>query len=110
MTQVASTCPVCGLPKELCTCASVAREQQKIVVKTVKRKFGKLMTVIKGLDTKEVDIRTLAKQLKAKLACGGTAKDDVIELQGDHRSKVKSVLVELGFPVDNIEIREGISR
>lgn len=109
MTQPISTCPVCGLSKDLCTCDTVAREQQKIVIKTVKRKFGKLMTIIEGLD-KEVDIKTLAKQLKSKLACGGTSKDNVIELQGDHRSRVKVALAELGFPEDNIEIKEGISR
>jgi len=98
-------CPVCGLPKELCMCAAVAREKQKIVVKMVKRKFGKPATIIEGMDAKAVNLKNIAKQLKEKLACGGTVKDSTIELQGDHRQKVKSVLQELGFPAESIEIR-----
>jgi len=105
-----TVCPTCGLPKELCVCESIAKETQKITVYMEKKKFGKKYTVIEGIDKKEINLNQLAKKLKAKLACGGTAKDNVIELQGDHRSKVKSVLVELGFPADNIEIREGMSR
>ena len=98
-------CPVCGLPKELCACAAVAREKQKIVVKMEKRRFGKPATVISGMDSKEVDMKKVAKQLKEKLACGGTVKGATIELQGDHRPRVKAALVELGFPEDSIEVR-----
>jgi len=98
-------CPVCGLPKELCMCAAVAQEKQKIVVKMEKRRFGKPATVIEGLDAKEIDMKKTAKQLKEKLACGGTVKGSTIELQGDHRQKVKTVLKELGFPEDSIEVR-----
>lgn len=98
-------CSVCGLPKELCACAAVAREKQKIVVKMEKRRFGKPATVIKGIDSKDVELKKVAKQLKEKLACGGTVKGSTIELQGDHRPKVKQVLTELGFPADSIEVR-----
>jgi len=98
-------CPVCGLPKELCMCAAVAREKQKIVVTMEKRRFGKPATVIDGIDSKEVELKKVAKQLKEKLACGGTIKGSTIELQGDHRSRVKAVLTELGFPAESIEVR-----
>jgi len=37
------------------------------------------------------------------VACGGTVKNNIIELQGDHRKKVKEELVKLGFPEENIE-------
>ncbi|MDI6841995.1 MAG: stress response translation initiation inhibitor YciH, partial [Methanothermobacter wolfeii] len=47
----------------------------------------------------------LTKILKAKCACGGTAKKGQIELQGDHKKKVKEVLAEMGFSSDTIEIR-----
>ena len=90
-------CPKCGLSKELCFCESIAKEDQHINVKTVKRRFGKLTTVIEGLDQKDINLKDLAKTLKAKLACGGTIKDGKIELQGEHIVKVKEELVKLGF-------------
>ncbi|BDH79752.1 MAG TPA: stress response translation initiation inhibitor YciH [Methanothermobacter sp.] len=98
-------CEVCGLPKELCVCEEIAREIQRLKVYTVRRRFGKIMTIIEGINEQEIDIKELTKTLKAKCACGGTAKKGRIELQGDHKKKVKKVLVELGFSPDTIEIR-----
>jgi len=98
-------CEVCGLPKELCVCEEIAREIQRVKVYTVRRRFGKIMTIIEGINEQEIDIKELTKTLKAKYACGGTAKKGRIELQGDHKRKVKKVLVELGFSPDTIEIR-----
>ncbi|HDN82960.1 MAG TPA: stress response translation initiation inhibitor YciH, partial [Candidatus Altiarchaeales archaeon] len=46
----------------------------------------------------------IARELKQKLACGGTTKNDRIELQGDHVQRVKKVLKEIGFAEDMIEI------
>ena len=85
-------------------CGTLAKEKQKIVIKAVKRRYGKLTTVIKGLDMKSDELKKLAKDLKAKLACGGTLKDNAIELQGDHRQKVSKALVELGFTESSIEV------
>jgi len=93
------------LPKELCVCEEIAREQQRINVYTMKRKFGKFVTVIEGLDEKQVNIKDLAKKLKSELACGGTSKDGRIELQGHHKVRVKEVLTELGFSPDMIDMR-----
>ena len=56
------------------------------------------MTIIEGIDEHDIDIRELTKTLKAKCACGGTAKNGQIELQGDHKVKVKEV-DELTAPV-----------
>ena len=98
-------CTKCGLPKDLCVCEQIARESQKIIVKTEKRKFGKLNTMITGIDEKDVDIKEISKKLKNKFACGGTAKDGMIELQGDHRQKVKEELISLGFAPESIEIK-----
>ncbi|GIU69300.1 MAG: stress response translation initiation inhibitor YciH [Candidatus Woesearchaeota archaeon] len=98
-------CNVCGLPKELCVCEQIAKESQKIIIKVVKKKFGKQYTVVEGIDTNEIDIRDVAKKLKNKLACGGTAKDGVIELQGSHLTKVQEALIELGFSPETIELK-----
>jgi translation initiation factor 1 len=98
-------CPVCGLPKDLCVCEEIAKEEQKIKVYVTKRRFGKLMTVIEGFDTDLIDIKELAKKLKDICACGGTVKDNAIELQGDHRKKVEEVLVKMGFSKDMIDVR-----
>jgi len=98
-------CKVCGLPKELCVCEEIAREQQRINVYSIKRKFGKKVTIVEGIDEKQLDLKELTKKLKSKLACGGTTKEGRIELQGDHKKRVKDVLVEMGFSPDMIDIK-----
>lgn len=96
-------CPKCGLPKELCVCETIAKEGQKIKVKVEKRRFGKAITVIEGINNKEINLKDLAKKLKSKFACGGTVKNNTVELQGNQSSKVKKTLIELGFDKDSIE-------
>ena len=95
-------CPKCGLPKELCVCEEITRTGQKIRVRADKRRYGKYVTIIDGLEN--VDIDKVAKELKRKLACGGTSKRDIIELQGNHVSKVKDVLIDIGFSQDMIDV------
>ena len=87
----------------MCVCEVIAREQQKIVVKNEKRKFGKIYTVVKGIK-KEANIDELVRKLKSKFACGGTIKNGQIELQGDHKNRMKKALIELGFPEETIEV------
>ena len=94
---MAEICSVCGLPKELCMCEEIAREQQTVRISVDSRRYGKMVTVIDGIDENEIDIADLAKQLKNKCAAGGTYKDGRIELQGDHKKRVKAVLEEMGF-------------
>ncbi len=98
-------CKVCGLPKELCVCQEIAREQQRINVYSIKRKYGKIMTIIEGIDEKQLDIKELTKSLKSKLACGGTSKEGHIELQGNHKARAKEVLVGMGFSPEMIDTR-----
>ncbi len=95
-------CNKCGLPKDLCVCETISKESQKIRVFTVKRRFGKIMTVIKGIDEKDINLKQLSKKLKGELACGGTAKDGAIELQGDHKERVTNLLVKHGFQRNSI--------
>ncbi|MCX8158695.1 MAG: stress response translation initiation inhibitor YciH [Candidatus Pacearchaeota archaeon] len=79
----------------------IDKSKQKITVSTVSRRYGKIITLISGFN-KSFDIKGTAKHLKEKLACGGTVKDNVIELQGNHQKQVKPILVKLGFPEDSI--------
>lgn len=100
-----TVCEKCGLPKDLCVCESIAKETQKITVSIEKKKFNKKYTIVQGLDEKEIDIDNVAKQLKHKLACGGTAKNNIIELQGDHKTKVREILLGLGFAPDSVIVK-----
>ena len=93
-------CEVCGLPKEICVCEDIAREQQKIIIQIDKRRYGKMMTIVDGINAHDLDINALITQLKSKCACGGTIKEGRIELQGDHRNKVKEALEKMGFTVE----------
>lgn len=94
-------CPKCGLPIQACVCGDIAKTQQKIDVKTEKRRFGKVSTMISGFDD-GIDLKEVAKKLKEKRACGGTIKNKVIELQGNHKGHIKPILVELGFNEEQI--------
>ena len=97
--------PITGLPKELGTWETITKEDQTIKVYLERKKFKKFSTMIEGIDEKDISLKDLAKKLKEQFACGGTAKDGKIELQGDHKSKVKEFLVKMGFPPDTIEVR-----
>ncbi|MEK6869005.1 MAG: translation initiation factor [Nanoarchaeota archaeon] len=97
--------PITGLPKELGAWETITKEGQTIRVYLEKKKFKKYSTMIEGIDEKDISLKDLAKRLKEQFACGGTAKDGKIELQGDHKSKVKQFLVKMGFPSDTIEVK-----
>ena len=98
-------CSVCGLPKDICVCSEISKEQQKIVVRRELRRYRKSMTMIKGIDNKEVNLKKLAQRMKNFCACGGTAKNGQILLQGDQREKVHNLLVQMGYPEENIEVQ-----
>jgi len=98
-------CPVCGLPKDICVCEKAAKEEQKIVIYTTTGRFEKKITVISGIDNKNVSTKMLLKKLKQKLACGGTIKNNELWLQGEHKEKLKDLLIKEGFKKDQIEIK-----
>ncbi len=81
-------------------CEELAKEQQVIHIRGDTRRYGKLMTIVDGLDSADIDIAELARTLKNKCAAGGTAKEGRIELQGDHRKKVAEVLEGMGYRVE----------
>tara|TARA_Y100000310_G_scaffold114551_1_gene113026 strand:+ start:1201 stop:1500 length:300 start_codon:yes stop_codon:yes gene_type:complete len=93
--------PTTGLPVEAIAWEDLAKGEQKITVSTERRRYGKITTVVSGFD-KSIDVKGTGKALKAKLACGGTVKNKTIELQGNHKKRVKPILVRLGFPEEAI--------
>ena len=95
-------CPKCGLPKQACVCEQITKGLQRIQVKTDKKRYGKIVTIVSGFD-KEVEIKKIAKALKNELACGGTFRDGEVELQGDHTKRIKPILIRLGFEENSIE-------
>ena len=99
---MAAICNVCGLPDELCICQEIAKEQQRAILSTDRRRYGKIVTKVEGIDDSAIDINKLAKILKNKCAAGGTVKGRVSELQGDHKKKAAGVLKNEGF---NVEVR-----
>ena len=101
-----TVCVRCGLSTDLCVCESIAKESQKIIVRLECKKFKKNYTIIQGIDQKEINLEQLAKKLKEKLACGGTVKDDKIELQGKHLQRAKEILVQAGFAPETIILQQ----
>ena len=95
-------CPKCGLPKQACVCEQIVKSAQRIKVSTDKKRYGKIVTVVTGFEN-GIDVKKIAKSLKNELACGGTSKDNVIELQGDHTRRIKNLLIGLGFEADSID-------
>ncbi|MFH1257185.1 MAG: stress response translation initiation inhibitor YciH [Candidatus Diapherotrites archaeon] len=95
-------CEKCGLPKNICVCEEIEKETQKIRIRTLSRRFGKIVTIVSGLTDKE-QAKELEKTLKRKLACGGTLKGSEIVLQGEHRKKVNEILLKEGFKQELIE-------
>jgi len=94
-------CPKCGLPLQACVCEQIVKSSQKIQITTDKKKYGKPVTIVTGFES-GIDMKEITKSLKNELACGGTHKDNVIELQGNHVKKVRPILVKLGFDEESI--------
>jgi translation initiation factor 1 len=101
---MAEICSICGLPKDLCVCSEIEKEQQRIRIRLETRKFGRPTTIVDGIAEK-TDIAGIAQKLKNACACGGTAKNGQILLQGDHRERVRQYLVKLGYPEENIQLQ-----
>ncbi len=69
------------------------------IMRDRKQRGGKTVTVITGIVASDDALTVLAQQLKKLCGSGGTVKDGVIEIQGDHRDKLQAKLTELGYKV-----------
>jgi translation initiation factor 1 len=88
--QSQKSAPVKSLP---------AQQQTACLHRESKRHGGKTVTLIKNLVLSEEDLRALAKQLKQACGSGGTVKEGMIEIQGEHREKIAEVLQAAGYKV-----------
>ena len=93
---------VTGLPKDLLDFGDITKETQSIKIREIRRRFRKFVTTVDGFDD-EKEAKRLSKELKRKLACGGTAKGTEIVLQGRHLEKVKETLLKDGYKEEQID-------
>ncbi len=101
-------CPACGEPVGQCVC----RQRQAAAVppgdgivrvsRETKGRKGKGVTLITGVPFDEDALRNLATQLKRRCGAGGTVKDRVIEIQGDHRDLLVEELTKQGYTVKRV--------
>jgi translation initiation factor 1 len=85
---------VCGNSKPAATGDGIVRLHRE-----TKGRGGKAVTLIKGLPLSGDALKALTSQLKKRCGVGGSLKDDIIEIQGDHRTFLKGELEKLGYPV-----------
>ena len=101
-TEVGRICPGCGQGVAQCACgangrASVAGDGVVRVSRQTKGRGGKAVTVVKGLALDGVALAALGKQLRSACGAGGTVKDGVIEVQGDHCEAILAALNKQGY-------------
>lgn len=101
-TDVGRTCPVCRQAVAACVCKAVQRPAGDGVVRVLretKGRAGKGVTLVRGVPLDDDELAALGKKLKAACGSGGTVKDGVIEVQGDHVERVMAALQAQGFKV-----------
>ena len=103
-SETFGTCPTCKKSQRKCRC-KVQTEPKPSgdgivrVGRETKGRKGKAVTTITGLPLEGSELKALAKKLKARCGTGGTIKDGVIEIQGDHRDVLVGELEKLGYKV-----------
>lgn len=102
-TDSGRMCPTCRQAKADCRCAvQAARAPSDGIVRVsreTKGRAGKGVTLVRGLALAPLALMTLGKQLKTACGSGGTVKDGVIEVQGDHCDRVIELLKSQGHVV-----------
>ena len=102
-TDAGRMCPGCRQPVAQCTCKAAAPapagDGVVRVQREVKGRGGKAVTLVRGLPLDATALAALGKQLKAACGSGGTVKDGVVEVQGDHVERVMALLAAQGYRV-----------
>ncbi|HET7864349.1 MAG TPA: translation initiation factor Sui1 [Burkholderiaceae bacterium] len=102
-TEAGRMCPACRQPVAQCTCRRAppvaAGDGVVRVSRQTRGRGGKTVTVVQGLPLAPAALAELGKRLKTACGSGGTAKDGVIEIQGDHVARVMESLGQQGWVV-----------
>ena len=107
-TEHGRMCPDCSRPVAACACRE--RKDSEILAgdgivrisRETKGRKGKGVTLVTGLPLDQAGLQKLAKQLKRKCGAGGTVKDRVIEIQGDHRERLLQELSARGYTTQRV--------
>jgi translation initiation factor 1 len=105
-TETGKHCPECSEPLASCRCdelAEAARLASLDGVVRIRREVagrkGKGVTTVSGIPLAEAELKQLAKKLKQRCGTGGSVKDGIVEIQGDQRELIKSMLEAEGYKV-----------
>ncbi len=102
-TEHRRMCPNCSNPIDKCTCSEQVPEYQGDgivrISKETKGRKGKAVTLITGIPLPPADLKKLARKLKNTCGAGGSLKDGIIEIQGDHREKILQELKKQNYNV-----------
>ena len=102
--QAGRLCPQCGEPLKQCRCRGTGATKAPgdgivRLHRETKGRKGKGVTLVSGIELPEKDLKELAKRLKQKCGTGGTLKNGIIEIQGDHRDLLLKLLEDQGWTV-----------
>jgi translation initiation factor 1 len=101
-TGIGTLCPNCRRAVRECVCPKgapgAAGPAAVRVARETKGRAGKGVTVITGVPLSIADIEALATKLKKRCGSGGTVREGIIEIQGDHRDVIVAELIKLGWP------------
>ena len=106
-TETGRICPSCGKPTKHCSCKGKSIQPQSNpqsdgiirIQREKKGRKGKTVTAVNGFDPSADDLKQIAKKLKSQCGTGGSIKDGMIIIQGDHRQTIQKELQKQGFKV-----------
>ncbi|WP_417581309.1 translation initiation factor Sui1 [Nitrincola sp.] len=105
-TESGKHCPECSQPLAECVCEQLAEQSRLATLDGIVRirrevagRKGKGVTTVNGIPLAEAELKQLAKKIKQRCGTGGSVKDGIVEIQGDQRELIKSILEAEGFKV-----------